>query len=239
MKKLSAVLRSERGDLLVSALVSLVVVGIIMGATASFLLVAAKASVAGGHNISRTILLNSTLADELPRAASYGTAPVQVPTGSDALVSLWLERDGSGAPAVLHAATAKPGIQDSSCTGPSSSARDCVLAQTPVRSPKVPPAPAYKPVDVTREDEGYSASVPAGVEVLGYVFKVEDAPGASGLTFSIGDRTTTVDIPEDGTGYYYGRLHVTPDSTVSVETSGPATLAADDAIVFYEAPDAA
>ncbi|MCC3299827.1 hypothetical protein [Arthrobacter caoxuetaonis] len=237
MKKLSTVLRSERGDLLVSALVGLLVVGIIMGATASFLLVAAKASVANNHDISRTILLNSTLADELPRAASYGTDPIEIHSRDGAAVSLWLEKDEAGDPSVLHAATARAGRPASSCSGPASSVRDCVMAQTPVRTVQALPTPVYKPVEATKSGSGYKATVPSGVEELGYVVKVATASGSSSITFSVGGKKATVEIPRDGAGYYYGRLLVKPGSAVSVKTSGPAKLAANDAVTFYEVPD--
>lgn len=240
MKKLSAVLRSERGDLLVGALVSLIVVGIVMGASASFLVVAGKASITNSQSTSRTILLNSTLSDVLPRAADYTSSPSQLVTGNGVTVSIWREAGGAGSGTdMLHASAPRSDREDLSCAGPSSSPENCVTAQVPVRNDSAAAAPSYARLDLLPGTDGakYRVNVPKGTTELQYVFKATAGEDPSTLTFTAGDKKTTVDIPEDGSGYYYGRLLVEPESTITVKTKGPAAYESGTFTV-YEVPDA-
>ncbi|MGK3708584.1 hypothetical protein [Arthrobacter sp. IK3] len=227
MKKLSAVLRSERGDLLVGALIGMLVVGIVIVASASFLLVAGKASIANSTNAARSIALNSVLAEELPRAGSYTTAPSQVPAG-DLTVSIRREGD------ILHAAVPRSGRAEESCSGSAPDPADCVQAQLSVSGNGAAPKPAHEAVELTEGTGGakYTFKAAEGAETLQYVFKTESGDKDSTLTFSAGDAKTTVDIPRDSSGWYYGRLQVKPGSTITVKTEGPATYEKDTFTVY-------
>lgn len=243
MKKLSRILRSERGDLLVGSLVSVIVVSIVMTASASFLVVAAKASIANSFIASRTILLSSTLSDERPRADSYTADPVQLKAGQDGgpetIVNIWREDTADGS--FLHAATARHARDADACNAPNPNDVDCLTTQIAIPNSTAPsgaPESGYTKLELKPGTDGakYRFSVPEGAAALQYVFKATAGDEASTLTFSRGEAKSVVRIPEDGSGYYYGALTVEPGSTIDVKTKGPATYDAGSFTV-YEATD--
>lgn len=244
MKKLSRILRSERGDLLVGSLVSVIVVSIVMTASASFLVVAAKASIANSFTTSRTILLSSTLSDERPRADSYTAAPVQLKTsqdgGPETVVSIWREDTAEGS--FLHAATPRHARAADACSTPAPSDTDCLTAQVALPSNTAPsstPESGYTKLELKPGTDGakYRFSVPEEATALQYVFKATAGDEPSTLTFSSGDAKSVVQVPEDGSGYYYGSLVVEPGSTIDVKTKGPATYDAGSFTVYEASND--
>lgn len=243
MKKLSRILHSERGDLLVGSLVSVIVVSIVMAASASFLVVAGKASIANSYTTARTILLSSTLSDELPRAGSYTADPVQLKTGPDGgrdiVVSLRREDTAEGS--FLQAATPRHARAADACNAPNPAQADCHTAQVRILAEAAPDGagdPGYTKLELKPGTDGakYQFSVPAEVTGLRYVFKAAAGGEDSTLTFSSGGATSVIQIPKDGSGYYYGSLAVEPGSAITVKTDGPATYDADTFTV-YEASD--
>lgn len=243
MRAAGRVLRSERGELLMDAMASAVIVIVVLLAAVGVVTAATLASATTGRTAARGILLATTINDQLPGLASFTSSPTTVNgtlDGKTVPMTLWREDTEGGKLAILHGAVARssdPGA--SPCTDPAVITADaCITSQTsavtvkgPIATTPVPLAPAAAPALFT-------LAVPAGQTELRYVFKVTDASADSVLTFANTDHPgiqTDVKVPAGQTGYYYGRLRTDPGSHLSATVTGPAVV--DTAgFQIYEAP---
>lgn len=243
MQRLRRLLGSERGDLLIDSMFGAVILGIMMAATGSILMGAIGAST-GNHNTTvRSVLLNTVLADEKPRLSTYTATPRSVTrtvNGASISVSIWREEPSAGI-TLLKAATPKPTVkaQSADCAGPDRlDPAKCLTSSTVVTTSQG--GVEIETVTLAPGTTGALAdfTVPAGATELRYVFKVTAAPADSTLTFGNRDHPDVrhiVKLPAGQTGYFYGRILVTADSKLFLQSAGPAVIDAAG-IMIYEAP---
>lgn len=243
MRPAGRVLRSERGDLLLDSMAGAVIVIVVFLAAVAVVTAATIASATTSHASSRSILLNTTLNDQLPRLASFTGAPTAVTgalDGQSVTMTLWREDADGGKLAILHGAVARSSDPSAPpCTDPATITADsCITAQSSAVTVKGPIATTSVPLVAGTAPTLFTLTVPSGQAELRYVFKVSSASADSTLSFANTDHpgvSTDVKIPAGQTGYYYGRLRVDAGSHLSITTTGPAAV--DPAsFLIYEAP---
>lgn len=236
MKRLRGLLTSDSGELLGENMVSLMIItGVALAAAGIYIPTSAAVSNAA-QSTSRSIMLKTILSDSVPRLDTIGPEPVQVTgeiRGREVPVLLWREE---AAGATVLAGTVAKRFDDGTdlCTGPATVDNpSCISARIPVPAS----GPEVNELDLVPGQAGsFTATVPAGVQEVRYVFKATAAGTDGTATFTAGAGQVTVDIPSGAPGYYFGRLLVEPGSLVTLTLTG-ATVD-PETVMIYEAPRA-
>lgn len=238
MRRLKGLLSNDSGELLAENLVSLLMVTGVAVAAAGFYIPTGAAVSTAAQSTSRTIMLKTTLSEQVPRLDSIGAGTTTVTgtiSGKEVPVVLWREQvDGTE---VLAGTVAKR-FDDGAdlCTGPATvDDHSCISARIPV--------PASAPdVNELRIEPGAGGTlattvVPAGVTEVRYVFKAAASTADARVIFNAGAGDVTVEVATGPPGYYFGRLLVDPGSTITVAGGAGAVVDAGT-LMMYEAPNA-
>ena len=182
-------------------------------------------------------MLRTTLSEQLPSLQAIGDTPVTVTgtvNGTELPVVLWRE-SADGADILAGSVSRKFGTGVERCTGPATADdTECISARIPVPSTGI----AVKELELTPGTGAvlFTAAVPDHVREVRYIFKAGSGTEAT-ATFTAGSGNVTVDVAAGASGYYFGRLLVTPGSTISFSTTGGAMVDLGS-VMIYEAPDA-
>ncbi|ACL42094.1 hypothetical protein Achl_4143 (plasmid) [Pseudarthrobacter chlorophenolicus A6] len=241
MNRIRRILNSERGDLLIDSMVGAVIIVIMMVAAGSIMVGAVGAATGNDDATTRSILLNTVLSDEKPNLGSYTETPhtlTRTVNGEDIPVTLWREEPAAGM-TFLKAAVPKPSAKGADCSGPERlDSTTCMTSSTAITTSEAGVDIKAVPLSAGTEGALTDFTAPAGATELRYVFKMTSATNNSTVTFGNRDHPDAklvVNIPAGQTGYFYGRLLVTPGSRLFMQLSGAATLDTASTMI-YEAP---
>lgn len=238
MRRLRELLSNDSGELLAENLVSLLMVTGVAVAAAGFYVPTGAAVSTAAQSTSRTIMLKTTLSEQIPRLDSIGDGTSTVTgtvSGKEVPVVLWREQvDGTE---VLAGTVAKR-FDDGAdlCTGPATvDDPSCLSARIPVPAS----GPEVNELQIDPGTGGALAStvVPEGVAEVRYVFKAAASAEDADVVFNAGAGDVTVEITPGAPGYYFGRLLVDPGSTITV-VAGTGAVVDAGTLMMYEAPDA-
>lgn len=184
-------------------------------------------------------MLKTLISESLPTLESVGRDPVTIHgtvSGKEIPVSIWRE-NLDGVDVITGSVSRSFGAGVDRCTGPETAEdNECISARLPVPGQGIDVAELV--LSPGTGDTVFTATVPAGVAEVRYIFKATaGSSGAAGVFSSGAAGNVRVDIDPGAPGYYFGRLLVDAGSEISFSGSGGA-LFDTDTFMIYEAPRA-